>query len=185
MSLAAFKINKYIGSGAATNISGIADSSVCYTTSDTDVRPASVSSYFLGVPTGVVCNYSYENWLKLECITKPNNSVSGIKIWSSDLNGSNQSGVYMMMGVSTSGMTPVNTSGVKCTGVAGYVSGWAVQYYGASNALAWTRSGSPTTTITGIGDTTDFLVTQLKITSDATVNTGPKFMILVISYDES
>jgi len=144
-----------------------------------------MTSYSLGVPTGVANNYSYENWLKLEVISKPDTYMSGLKIWGpQDGNGWGATGINIMMGVSTSGMTPVNTSGIKCSGVVGLgISGFAANYYGASNYLSLTRSGG--TSFTGIGDISDFLVIQLQITSAALVNTGQHLSSLTISYDEA
>lgn len=177
--LAAFEVDKLTGTNLATIHSGVEDNFVCFCNTDDDIRPADVGSYPIPVPQSDY-SYSYENALRLRCISAPNNNVSGIKIYGPVAQPG--SGLTVYMGLTTGvNYTPQNTGIVLASTVQ------HTNYYdNLSNYLTWTISGSATNKILGVGAVTDILWTQLRVAPEASGNTGTMSLYsLMLEYNES
>lgn len=177
--LAAFVVDKLTGTNLSTIHSGVEDNFVCFCSTDDDIRPADVGSYPIAVPQ-TNYSYSYENALRLRCISAPNNNVSGIKIYGPLTQPGSGLTIYMGMTNSTA-FTPQNTGLVNCTTIQ------HTNYYdNLSNYKIWTISGSATNKILGVGAVTDILWTQLQVAPEASGNTGTmNLFTLTLEYDES
>lgn len=178
MSLAAFTIDKLTGTDLSTIHSGVDDNIVCFANIDDDVRPASLGSYPIAVPQiSGQANYSFENCIRLRCITAPNNTVSGLRVYGSM--SSPGDGLTILMGVTSGVLTPNTNVSTIATGIQ------HTQYYDSDTAyLDWPISGA--NAISSVGGCTQTLVTQLKVEIAASGNTGNmKLSTLHIKYYES
>lgn len=178
--LAAFVVDKLTGTNLGTVHSGVEDNFVCFCSTDDDIRPADVGSYPVPVPQVGATGWSYENALRLRCISAPNNNVSGIKIYGPLTQPGSGLTVYMGLTSSTA-YTPQNTGIVRATTIQ-----HANYYDNLSNYLTWNISGSATNKILGVGAVTDILWTQLRVDPEASGNTGTmNLFTLTLEYDES
>jgi len=113
-------------------------------------------------------HYSYEKWLTLKVDVAPDNEITNVLFWGPD---GYPYGTEVYCGVTGSGATPTDSQSSVATDKAEVV---AVE----SDKLTWDNGP-----LTSSGDTTDFLVLQLEITSDA----GPgnwSQQTFMYSYDE-
>lgn len=176
--LASFVVDKLCGTNLITVHSGVTDNTVCFVNTDDNIRPSQIGSYPIPVPVSPNNSYSYENALRLRCITAPNNNVSGIKVYGPNTQPGSGLTVYLAVTTGTN-YTPQNTGIVMATGTQ------HTQYYDStSNYLQWTISGG--STITSVGGVTNILWAQLKVAPEASGNTGTMpLYTLTIEYDES
>jgi len=99
-------------------------------------------------------SYSYETWLRWYCTGAPDNQCTNFKFWST---GSLDTGLDITANSDavSAGVTPVNTESS-----AGTRASWAD--YGSGSKI------SVSGTLTGTGQSTDFIVLQLEVLNTAT-----------------
>jgi len=113
-------------------------------------------------------SHSYEKWIKAYVDTAPDNSVAAIKIWG---DGSVQGSTNLYIGVSSTGVTPVNTDSSIATN--DFTSSTV------DNKLSWHSTG-----LTGVGSTSIWAVLQLTVLASCGAGNWTS-ETLNWSYDES
>ena len=112
---------------------------------------------------------SYEKWLKLKVDTAPANSVSNFLIWGDG--GVDTSTTLMVTGDYVTGTTPVATTST--------VADTTFTNFTSTNKLAWDAAA-----YTATNDTTDYVVFQLQVDSDAAPGNWTQETVSY-SYDET
>ena len=173
MALAAFKLIKCTGAGAATEED--CGSHPCFLS--VDLVSENTAAYSIGIPGDAPSspNYSMEVWLRLEMTAVPNNQVTALKVW---IQGDPpQDGVTVLMGTTDTGATPTHSASSVAT-VDAYDN-----YYGPSNALA-VGIDTGDDKMDAVGEQSDFIVLQLKVEDG--VDAGDITTVLLsIDYTES
>ena len=157
MALAAFKLLKCTGSAASTETD--CAKHPCWLSSD--LTSIDTDSYQIQAPlTSGSFTYSYETYLRYECTAAPDNYCQTFKVYGPaaqpDAGDSPGSKLTVMMGTSSSGVTPVGTASSVAT------TSQHDNYYSVATGLAIGVDPS-SATIDAIGEKTDYVVTQLKV----------------------
>lgn len=105
------------------------------------------------IPTGAAV-YSYEKWVRFKCTVAPAVQCTNFKFWGG--NSIPGTGLKIYAGTTASGATPVTTVSSVAT------TQQDTNYYDTSHQL------SIGGTLVNINDETDYLVTQLQVSSTAT-----------------
>ena len=111
--------------------------------------------------------YSFEKWVRARVDAAPDNGVLNFRVWT---DGTVQAGLTLFTGVTSTGQTPVNTASSHAT-----VDGTT---YVEGSKLDWHL-----TTMTNVGDLTDFLVLQYRVGSGAAAGNAQQEYIYY-QYDE-
>lgn len=121
------------------------------------------------IPTGSPV-YSYEKWIRFKCTVAPAVQCTNFKFWGgSSVPGT---GLKIYAGTTASGATPVNTASSVAT------TQQDTNYYDASHTLS--ISG----TLVNVNDETNYLVTQLQVSSTASQGNMTQ-QTFNYSYDEN
>jgi len=160
MALAAFKLVKCIGTDAATET----DCDKHPTFLSADIVSDDHATYPIAVPisSGASPNYSFELWVRLECIGAPDNYCQTFKTWgpadqpdSGDTPGDRMT-IYI--GTTASGATPTDSASSVAT-EAQHDQG-SIGYYSQATALAVDVEPGDGK-IDAVGEKTDYVVLQL------------------------
>ena len=159
MAVATFKTVKCTSTSAATE----ADCSHNPCWLSADITSTNTTLYKLSEPQNVgdPANYSYECWVRLEVVTAPDNKVENVKWHGPNTQPALSGGqpnekLTVYVGTTDTGATPVVTVSSVAT------TRQDTTYYSAGTALTIpcdTGDGW----LDGVGEQTDFCVTQLKI----------------------
>jgi len=178
MATAAFKLNKCIGANAATETD--CNKHPCFLSAD--LVSTATGTYPVAIPSDGISgpNYSYEQWLRMECTLAPNNQVDNIKFYGPNKqpdDPNNKATIYA--GTTASGVTPKDSQSSVATVAqhSNYIGTGPGEYL----AIGVVPGDD---IIDAIGEKTDYLVLQLKVEYEASsgdLTTTP----FAIEYDES
>lgn len=159
MALAAFKLVKCTGSSAAVET----DCNKHPTFLSADVVSLDTETYPIAVPisAGASPNYSFEIWLRSQCIGAPDNYCQNFKTWGPadqpDAGDTPGNRMTIYIGTTASGATPTDSASSVAT-EAQHDQG-SVGYYSQATALAIGVEPS-NGKIDSVGEKTDYVVMQ-------------------------
>jgi len=178
MATAAFKLNKCTGANAATEAN--CDKHPCFLSAD--MVSTETGTYPVAVPSDGISgpNYSYEQWLRLECTLAPNNQVDNIKFYGPNEQPDAPSNkVTIYAGTTVTGLTPTDSQSSVAT------TAQHSNYIGTGPGEFLAIGVVPEDDIIdAIGEKTDYLVLQMKVEYLA-LHGNLTTMPFAIEYDES
>ena len=180
MATAAFNLMKCTGTDAGDQTNSVRNP--CFI--NTDEHSTGTGTRQVAVPaTGASANYSYENWLLLECTAAPNNQVVNVKFWGPsqqpDYADTPGNKITVLAGTTGTGVTPKDTvSTVATTTQHDNYNGPGVGEYLAIDVVPGDAK------IDAVGEETEFIVLQLKVEAGAQRGDGATVPFM-IGYDES
>jgi len=179
MALAAFKLVKCTGTGAATET----DCGKHPTFLSADIVTLEHATYPISVPisAGSSPNYSYEIWLRSQCTGAPDNYCQNFKVWGPaeqpDAGDTPGNRLTINMGTTASGATPTDSASSVAT-VAQHSN-----YY--SQATGLSIGVEPVDDkIDAVGEKTDYIVQQLKV-EDLAQQGGMQTIPFMWDYEET
>lgn len=161
MAIAAFTLYKCTDGSAATETDTVKNPTFL-SADEHDTVPA---NHPVAVPDAVSSpNYSYECWLRLKCITAPNNQCTNFKFWGPALQPDNEDtpGNEMTVMAGTTGTAATPTDSASTVAAAAQHSN-----YNASDNNLSIGVVPADNKIDAVGEYTDYLVLQLKVEDEA------------------
>jgi len=167
---ATLQLKRGLGTSLARESDAFYDNFVQFGTIDS--AQADASFFPIRKPHDSGFGFSIEVWLYLKVINAPNNNVTNIRFWGSPFPPSQ--GIFMYVGATSVAATPsLSTSSLATTN--------STAYPDMSQTMLWSD-----TTMTSIGDTSEYLVMQMRVDSSAAVGDhAGEAMVYHYSYDES
>lgn len=161
MALAAFKLLKCTGTNAATE----ADCSKHPCFLSADLNSTATTTYPIAIPADADSatgdSYSYENWLRLECTSVPDNYCQTFKVYGPSTQPDDPTNkLTVMIGTTDTGVTPTANASSVATTIQ------HTNYYSAATGLSIGVEPSDNQ-IAAVGEKTDYVVLQLQVEYEA------------------